>query len=111
MATRDNGLASTLYGPSTVTARAGAGVAVKVSTVTDYPFGERIQMKVDPETAVAFPLYLRILGWCKHARISANGSPASATPDAKGFAKIARTWAKGDVVELDFPTKPQVLRG
>ena len=36
---------------------------------------------------------------------------SSVTPDAKGFAKIARTWAKGDVVELKLPMEPRVLRG
>ncbi|MEK7676977.1 MAG: beta-L-arabinofuranosidase domain-containing protein [Verrucomicrobiota bacterium] len=111
MATRDNGLAATLYGPSRVSALAGAGVTVKVSTSTDYPFGETIQMKVDPEKTVAFPLYLRVPGWCHEAWMSVNGSPTSATPDAKGFAKIERTWTQGDVVELRFPMKPQVVRG
>ena len=58
MATRDNGLAATLYGPCTVSALAGTRVPVKVTTTTDYPFGETIRMKVEPKKNVAFPLYL-----------------------------------------------------
>jgi uncharacterized protein len=111
MATRDNGLAATLYGPCTVSALAGDGVPVKISSATDYPFGETIRLKVEPASGVAFPLYLRIPGWCKHARITVNGSPVTVTPDGKGFAKLARTWAKGDVVELLLPMEPQVVRG
>jgi hypothetical protein len=111
MATRDNGLAATLYGPSTVSALAGEGVPVKVSTTTDYPFGETIRMKVEPKKAVAFPLYLRIPGWCQDARIKVNGSNVTVALDDKGFAKVVRTWAKGDVVELQLPMKPQVVRG
>ncbi len=111
MATRDNGLAATLYGPSTVSALAGAGVPVKVTTTTDYPFGETIRLKVTPEKDVAFPLYLRIPGWCKEARITLNGARVTATPDDKGFAKITRTWVKNDVVELRVPMRPQVVHG
>ena len=111
MATRDNGLAATLYGPCTVSALAGPRVPVKVTTTTDYPFGETIRMKVEPEKDVAFPLYLRIPGWCKQAQIAVNGAPVQATPDDKGFVRIARTWTKGDVVELKFPMEPRVVRG
>jgi len=111
MATCDNGLAATLYGPCSVSALAGPGVPVKMVTTTDYPFGETIRLKVEPARAVAFPLYLRIPGWCKNARITVNGSRVRVKPDAKSFAKLARTWAKGDVVELLLPMEPQVIRG
>jgi uncharacterized protein len=111
MATRDNGLAATLYGPSTVSALVGARVSVKVTTTTDYPFGETIQMRVSPDKAVAFPLYLRVPGWCKQARITVNGRKVSATPDDQGFVKIARTWGKHDRVDLQFPMQPEVVRG
>jgi len=111
MATRDNGLAATLYGPCTVSALAGDQVPVKVTTTTDYPFGETIRMKVEPEKDVAFPLYLRIPGWCKSPQITVNGSKVAVTPDARGFARIARTWAKEDSIELQLPMEPTVLRG
>ncbi len=111
MATRDNGLAATLYGPCTVSALAGDGVPVKISTTTDYPFGETIRMRVAPAKPAAFPLYLRIPGWCRDARITVNGSLVLVTPDSKGFAKIARTWAEGDAVELRLPMNPRVVRG
>jgi len=111
MATRDNGLAATLYGPCTVSALAGARVPVKVTTTTDYPFGETIRMKVEPEASVTFPLYLRIPKWCQTARIQVNGTPVTTTPNDKGFARIARTWTKADVVELELPMEPRVVRG
>jgi hypothetical protein len=111
MATRDNGLAATLYGPSSVSATVGAGVRVKVAAATDYPFGETIRLKVTPEKEVAFPLYLRMPGWCKKARITVNDEAVVAMPDGNGFVKIARTWAKNDSVELQFPMEPRVIRG
>ena len=111
MATQDNGLAATLYGPCTVAARAGAGVPVKVTTTTDYPFGDTVRLKVAPDKAVAFPLYLRIPAWCKEARIDLNGTPVAATPDHNGFVKITRTWDKEDLVVLKLPMHPEVVRG
>jgi len=111
MATRDNGLAATLYGPSVVSARAGAGVPVQVTTTTDYPFGETIRMSVVPREAVAFPLYLRIPGWCGKARVFVNGARASARPNDKGFVRIERTWSAGDQVVLGLPMRPEVIRG
>jgi hypothetical protein len=111
MATRDNGLAATLYGPSTVSALASGGVSVKLSTSTDYPFGERMVIKVEPANDVAFPLYLRVPGWCKAPQIMVNGAKFAPNQDAKGFVKIARTWSAGYMVQLQFPMEPQVIRG
>jgi hypothetical protein len=111
MATRDNGLAATLYGPVTVSALAGAKIPVKLSTTTDYPFNEQIRIQVEPAKDVAFPLYLRIPGWCKAPQITVNGARLELNRDARGFVKIARTWSSGDVVQLRLPMKPQVIRG
>ena len=82
-----------------------------MTTTTDYPFGETIRIKIEPEKDVEFPLYLRIPGWCKQAQVAVNGDRVEATPDGKGFVKIARTWSKGDVVELKFPMEPRLVRG
>ena len=111
MATRDNGLAATLYGPCTVSALAGDGVPVTISETTDYPFGETIRLRVEPARKAAFPLYVRIPGWCRNGRITVNGSKAPVVRDSKGFVKIARTWTRTDVVELRFPMSPRIMRG
>jgi hypothetical protein len=111
MATYDNGLAATLHGPCTVSALAGPRVPVKLTTTTNYPFDETIRIQVDPEKDVEFPLYLRIPGWCKKAQIAVRGTPPAETPNDKSFARITRTWSKGDVVELRLPMEPRVIRG
>jgi hypothetical protein len=111
MATGDNGLAATLYGPCTVSALAGEGVPVTIGTTTDYPFGETIRLRVEPARKAAFPLYVRIPGWCRNARITVNGSNVPVMRDSKGFVKIARTWTSNDVVELRFPMRPRVIHG
>jgi hypothetical protein len=68
-------------------------------------------LKINPQTKVSFPLYLRIPGWCKGAQLKVNGSKAVAAVDEKGFVRIDRKWAKGDVVDLRLPMVPRVMRG
>ena len=85
MATGDDGLAATLYGPSTVSALAGPRVPVRVTTTTDYPFDETIRMKIEPERDVQFPLYLRIPGWCKQAEIRGQRRPAAGPARRQGL--------------------------
>jgi hypothetical protein len=118
MATRDNGLAAALYGPSSVSALAGPRVGVKITSRTGYPFEEAICLTVEPERAVEFPLYLRIPAWCSRPQISVNGVPLPdssakqwSAAEPSGFVRILRSWSKGDVVELNLPMKPQVVRG
>ncbi|MGD0089086.1 MAG: beta-L-arabinofuranosidase domain-containing protein [Planctomycetota bacterium] len=111
MATYDQGLAATLYGPCTVTALAGPGVPVKLVCRTAYPFEETIRVAVEPERKAVFPLYFRIPAWCAKPRLAVNGAAAGETPALPGFARIVREWASGDTVELQFPMQPQVIRG
>ncbi len=110
-ATPDDGLAALLYGPCTVSAGVGAGVRVRIGCLTDYPFRETVRLKVDPESRVSFPLYLRVPGWCRDAQLKINGTKFAAARDEKGFIRIVRNWARGDVVDLRLPMAPRIIRG
>ena len=66
MATRDNGLAATCYGPCKVSALVADRVPVQLVCKTDYPFNETIEITVKPEREAKFPLLFRIPGWCKN---------------------------------------------
>lgn len=111
MATPDNGLAATLYGPCAVSALAGAGVKVRIAATTDYPFGEIMKFSVEPERSVSFPLYLRIPGWCKSPQIKVNGSRLDLKANANGFVKLEREWTPASLVELRLPMEPALIRG
>jgi hypothetical protein len=111
MATPDQGLAAVLYGPCAVSAVAGPGVRVKLSCQTDYPFEEKIRIKVEPEKPAAFPLSFRIPGWCSSPRILVNGGTADLWSAQTGFIRIDREWKKGDRIELYFPMRVQTVRG
>ncbi len=111
MATYDNGLAATHYGPCKVSALAADRVPVEIVCRTDYPFNEVIAMSVKPERAATFPLSFRIPGWCKHPELRVNGSALKAVPDAKGFVRVERIWKPGDTIRLRFPMSASVQTG
>lgn len=111
MATFNNGLAATLYGPSTVKTIAGKqNTTIKIVTDTEYPFDEKIEMTLFPDKDTEFPLYLRIPGWCSKPAIQLNGKEVKYEMD-NGFARIERTWEKSDKITLLFPMKVQILEG
>jgi uncharacterized protein len=111
MATQDNGLAATCYGPCKVSALAADHVPVELACRTDYPFNESIEIEVKPTREASFPLSLRIPGWCKNAELKVNGVKMPATPDANGFVRIERNWKPNDKIELQFPMAPRVSTG
>jgi uncharacterized protein len=109
MYSNDDGLAAALYSPCEVRARV-RDTLVHISEETEYPFREDIRITVNPAVAVSFPLRLRIPAWADEPILLVNGQKVIAAPQ-DGFAKIDRTWKKGDVVELRLPMNPRVMRG
>lgn len=109
MASADDGLVAAAYSPCEVRTRVRDTV-VHISEETDYPFRGTVRIKVDPASAVEFPLRLRIPGWAEGAAISVNGQ-AQALPAVGTFAKIDRKWKAGDLVELKLPLRPRISRG
>jgi hypothetical protein len=72
---------------------------------TDYPFRERIEFNISAEEPVAFPLALRVPGWCSAPRLEINRKPAPAVRDEKGFIVLRRTFTPGERIALTLPMK------
>ncbi len=91
-----------LYGPSEV-----KGDGWRIEEETDYPFGDRIVLKVHVEGkgAAEFPITFRVPGWTQvaEASVAVNGRPANLALKAGTLAQIAREWREGDTLELNFP--------
>ncbi len=111
MATRDNGLAATCFGPCKVTALVADRVPVVLTCTTDYPFNETIEISVQPEREAAFPLLFRIPGWCGEPALVVNDAVLPAKANDHGFVRVDRTWKAGDKVELRFPMTARVETG
>lgn len=106
-ATADNGLAAMAYGPSSVTAKVENGVEITIKEDTNYPFDEILTFKLTTPKTVAFPLKLRIPGWCKSPEVKVNGEIKTGVL-AGEFYTINRTWSNSDVVTLSLPMHIQV---
>jgi len=111
MATYDNGLAATHYGPCKVSALVADRVPVELECRTDYPFNDFIDIAVKPARDATFPLSFRIPGWCANPHITVNGSLHRAAAGANGFVRIERLWRRGDTVHLRFPMTVRVRTG
>ena len=102
-ATPDNGLAAVFYCESSVTAQVGDGTEVTIDQDTHYPFDEQIALAVRTGKAVAFPLYLRVPGWCDDPQVTINGQAAGVETSPGQYIRIDRTWSDGDTVALSLP--------
>jgi hypothetical protein len=60
--------------------------------------------------AAAFPLVVRIPGWCQHAAITINGRPQNDIQRAS-FYRMQRRWQNGDEVVINFPMPIQTQAG
>jgi hypothetical protein len=105
LATPGNGLAAVLYAPCKVTAKVADGTQVTITETTDYPFGDKVELKVSTPKTVRFPLALRVPRWCDAPKLAVNGRPVQANAVPLSYIVIGRDWADGDVVSLQLPMK------
>jgi DUF1680 family protein len=92
--------------------------AVTISQQTQYPWQGATRITVEPAQDARFSLMLRIPGWASGqpssgglyhfvdaaktvVTITVNGRAMQPVIE-KGYARVERTWSKGDVVELHF---------
>ena len=98
-----------------------AGEDVSVRQETRYPWDGKVRLTIDPEAQGPFALYVRIPGWAQGHPVptdlyryegqAGSGAPVAIRVDGravpldldKGFARIRRTWKKGDSVEVVLP--------
>ena len=96
-----NGPVVNLYAPGT--AQVGA---VKLEITGDYPVSDHVEIQVTPAETGEFTLSLRIPAWSERTELKVNGEPLTVTP---GYAKIRRTWHKGDRVAITFDLSVKVV--
>jgi hypothetical protein len=105
LATPDGGLCAAIYGPSTVTAQVTGGVSVTITEATSYPFADTVTLTLALSTPTAFPLLVRIPGWCSAPSVTVNGAAVAASA-GPSYARISRTWSNRDVVTVTLPMAP-----
>lgn len=101
--TPDNGLAAFTFAPNTLTTEVGQEqTTLTIEEETDYPFDDTVSFRFSPDQPVAFPLKLRIPGWCTQAAITLNGRSLSVDSE-DGICEISREWKEGDRLRLQLP--------
>ncbi len=95
----EDGLAALLYGPCTVSTRLGA-TPVRIEEDTDYPFGNTITLKIEPEHQAHFTLLLRNPGWSRQTTIDSVG--ARIETENGGYWRLSKEWQPGDIVRIRF---------
>jgi DUF1680 family protein len=101
----DSEIAVHLYNSSDARVDLG-GTTVRLSQQTDYPHDGVVALTVDPDTACAFTLSLRIPAWTGKVVAQVNGARVEIRPDA-GYLRLHREWRRGDVVRLDLDLSPR----
>ena len=106
----DSGLVVNFYEPAAATLTLFSGLEVGIDLEGRYPFDGLIRAVVRPTESSEFRVRLRLPGWCKGWRLSLNGAPQDVQPDDTGYFAMTRTWAAGDVIELemDMPARTVV---
>jgi len=110
LATPDRGVCASMYGAGEVTARVADGQTVKIVQQTNYPFDDTIRLFISIDQPTAFPLHLRIPGWCHGASVKVNGKQVDIHAASGRYAILNRTWTGGDRVELYLPMTTTVRR-
>jgi DUF1680 family protein len=103
------GLLINLYAPSQASMRV-KNHSIRVSQKTDYPTSGDVQIQVDPDQPVTFPISLRIPAWSQASRLSVNGTTEQTT-QAGSFHTIERKWERGDRITLHFPMEWRWIKG
>ena len=98
-----------LYGASTLDTTLPGGEPVRLVQRTDYPWDGAVEIAFERAPGRAFAVNLRIPGWARGASIRVNGRRAGVEAEPGTYARLERTWAAGDRVEIDLPMRPRLL--
>ncbi len=99
---------------------------VRLKQTTNYPWSGDIQIEVTPKKKQDFNLKIRVPGWVNGQvvpgdlysytdkkklsySVKINGQPAESQL-TNGYFTIARTWVKGDKVEIHFDMEPRTVK-
>jgi DUF1680 family protein len=98
--TDDGGIQLHQYASGTVSADLSAG-RVELRLETDYPWDGHLAVTVARTPDRPWALSLRVPGWCRAWGLRVGGEQVDAEA-RDGRVSLERTWAPGDVVELDL---------
>jgi len=107
----EQGVYVNLFVPSRTTWNRGSHRVV-LTQQTEYPHRPTTQIEVSSDKSESFSVYIRIPQWAgPKTSVAVNGRKGESTPYPGQFARIHRTWKKGDRIEVEFdmPTRLEAV--
>lgn len=99
-----------LYCAGTADLDVGGGRRLRVVQETDYPWSGAVRLTVGLDAEADLALSLRIPAWAEGPTLSVNGEAVDlAAVSVAGYARLARRWSAGDVVDLDLGMRAKRL--
>jgi uncharacterized protein len=98
-----------LYNDGTADVRLRSGNRVRLMQETDYPVGDTVAIKIEPEKAETFTLALRIPAWSENNSIRVNGEKSVIDIKPGAYLRIHRKWTRGDTVELRLDLRGRMI--
>lgn len=77
------------------------GNNIRLSQETEYPWDEKVKIKVSVEKEKEFTAALRIPGWCSEAEVMVNDEIIDIRENKiNGYVLISRVWKNEDIIQL-----------
>lgn len=102
----DRGIIINEYFAGSFDFEVNSGDRIRITSVTEYPYGDKVTLSVSTDKAVRFELRARVPAWSKTASASVCGE--AVISDGRSFV-IDREWRDGDTLELCFDMRPRVI--
>ena len=84
-------------------------LGIKLNQTSDFPHKGYSKIEIIDSANNETTIYFRIPSWDKNMQINLNGSKLDYEV-VNGYAKINRSWQKGDVLDLHFDFSPRYVR-
>jgi DUF1680 family protein len=79
------------------------GRKVEIIQETKYPWDGKVALTINVDPSTEFELRVRAPGWSSGFPFEINGAKIPDAPVDHGFARIKKTWNKGDCVTFEIP--------
>jgi len=86
------------------------GTRVVVRQESGYPWDGRVTFRVLPDEEKSWAFFVRMPGWCRKPLLRLNGREQPLENICRsGYARVARRWAAGDTLQVEFPMPVEMV--
>lgn len=104
----DDGVAINLFIDGTASIKTPAGRRLELVTLTDYPRGDKVALRLNLEAPERFALRIRDPYWSKMTVLRMRGKEVG--EKLRGYIEIEREWHSGDCLELELDMRTEAIR-